>query len=205
MNKLLVVPVLLLVVGCRTPRDIAPPDDAAWIRPADLGRGAASQSGIQKGLPFDSEARGLPEGFNRDIVLDSVTLVRFDDVEICVDMVFRTDVKDDRPLRDWEIYVNGVRVKSKELRSGNDERLAVRDYANDGSGTSALQAKGVSATLTYDAPQGNVVRIMEREGQLCFERKWVPGKALSLEVQGSGQRRTFSWVVGEGNKSPAPK
>lgn len=196
---------VLLLPACRTPRDIVPPDDAAWIRPSDLGRGPASQSGIQKGLPFDSEARGLPEGFNKDIVMDSVTLAKFDDTEVCIDMVFRTDAKDDRPLRDWEIYVNGVRVKSKELRSGNDERLAVRDYANDGSGTSALQGKGVSATLTYDPPSGNVVRIMEREGQLCFDRRWVPGKAMSLEVQGSGQRRTFSWVVSDGNKPGASK
>ena len=132
-----------------------------------------------------------------------MTLVKFDDVEVCVDMVFRTDAKVDRPLREWEIYVNGVRVKGKEIRSGNDERLAVRDYANDGSGATMLQAKGASATLTFDAPSGNVVRIMEREGQLCFDRKWVPGTAISLEVQGSAQRRTFSWVVSDGAKPAA--
>lgn len=204
MNKLIPVLLLALTAGCRSPRDIVPPDDASWIRPSDVGGGRAHLSGVQKGLPFDSETKDLPEGFNKTVVEDDVTLAKFDDAQVCVDMSFRTALSADRPLREWEIYVNGVRLKSKDLVSANEERLAVRDFSYDGRG-SALQAKGVASTLTYDPPDGNVLRVMEREGQLCFDRKWVPGKALSLEVQGSGHRHTFSWVVSSANAPNTPK
>lgn len=115
----------------------------------------------------------------------------------CVSMVVRTPAELDRPLKEWNAVLNGLRVYFEP------ETVTVRDVSGSREApveqlvlTDMPEAAAMGQTLP--APADGALRVVERRAQICgkTEEKRAPAVTLELsfdDAEGRTWREGFGW------------